>query len=589
MKSNTTPIWFVLAATLAVGIWALDKYWKPAPAASPALFTGLHAAEVMNVEIIPAGERKISLVRTNKQWRLQEPIVYPAQNTAVEALLAALEKLSPALRLTAAEMQSHKNAAAEFGFENPQFTIDITAGAQSWHLHVGGLTAPGDGVYVQLIGSADALVTGTDWLKLLPREATAWRDTSLLNASGTLDWIVITNGAKAIELRRDATNQLWRMTRPLSARANNAFITATLQQLRTAQVSRFVTDDPKADLTSYGLQPAELEVWLGRGTNFSDALHVGKEITTNKSQLFARREGWNSVVTLDKESILPWRGDVNDFRDPRLLNFTAPIAAIEVRGENSFTLQQDAPNRWRMAGEKFPVDAENAQMFIRLLGGLQVSEFVKSVATETDLEGFGFATNTHSITLRFADGTTNAILFGATETNRVLVKRSDEVFVYALAPADVARLPENAWEFRDRQLWNFNVTNLAQITLHQGGRTRQIIHTGANRWALAPGSQGMVDTVGLEESAKQFSTLTAAGWVGRNFSAPEKYGFNTNNLQINLELKTGEKLTVDFGAELSSQTALAAVTLDGERWAFVFPPTIFQLVLAYLTVPPGTP
>ena len=36
------------------------------------------------------------------------------------------------------------------------------------------------------------------------------------------------------------------------------------------------------------------------------------------------------------------------------------------------------------------------------------------------------------------------------------------------------------------------------------------------------------------------------------------------------------------------ETALASATLDGERWAFVFPPVIYPLVDIYLTVP-GTP
>ena len=80
--------------------------------------------------------------------------------------------------------------------------------------------------------------------------------------------------------------------------------------------------------------------------------------------------------------------------------------------------------------------------------------------------------------------------------------------------------------------------------------------------------------------------MTAAGWVGRNVTEPEKYGFNTNNLQIVIELKKGAKYAVDFGAELpASQTALAAVALDGERWAFVFPPVLYQFVSNYLTIP----
>jgi hypothetical protein len=242
---------------------------------------------------------------------------------------------------------------------------------------------------------------------------------------------------------------------------------------------------------------------------------------------------------------------------------------------------------WTVVGEKFSVDAAKVSAFFQLLGALQISEFVKDLPG-SDLESFGLATNTRSITLRFADGSTNALLFGGMDTNKnqVFVKRLDENFIYGLALADVGRLPDNSWEFRERRLWNFSLTNLAQITLHQGGRTRQIVRIGDKKWGLAPGSQGILsDLVGLEETAKALSSLTALGWAGRNITDPARYGFETNSLQLNLEMKTGETFTVDFGAELQGQTALAAVTLDGERWAFVFPPGLWQLVTTYLSVP----
>jgi hypothetical protein len=64
------------------------------------------------------------------------------------------------------------------------------------------------------------------------------------------------------------------------------------------------------------------------------------------------------------------------------------------------------------------------------------------------------------------------------------------------------------------------------------------------------------------------------------------YGFKPDNLQITVELKNGAKTTVDFGVESpAAQTALAAVTLDGERWAFAFSPVLYQFVLSYLTIP----
>ncbi|HSY19035.1 MAG TPA: DUF4340 domain-containing protein, partial [Candidatus Acidoferrales bacterium] len=274
MKSNTTTIWLVLAAILAAAVWFVETRLQPVAPPDNALLAGLRASDVTSIQVTPPGGREISVTRTNNHWYLEKPLAYPAQATAIESLLSALEKLAPTLRLTAAETALHKNADAEYGFENPQFTLDVTVGEQVWHLKIGNKTAPGDGVYVRLIGGAGLYVTEVNWLQLLPRDVNAWRDTSLVADVSTVDWLVITNGAKAIELRRDPTNRLWRMIRPLQARADSVYITTALQQLRSARATRFVTDDPKADLTTYGLQPVELDVWLGHGTNLISGIHA---------------------------------------------------------------------------------------------------------------------------------------------------------------------------------------------------------------------------------------------------------------------------------------------------------------------------
>ena len=592
MKSKTTAIWFVLAAALAATIWFLETQFQPAAPGQNLLFAGLRADRVTGIQIIPAGVRKISASRTNKTWLLEKPFAYPAQAAAIDGLLGALEMLSPVASITAAEMSRRKDADAEFGFDNPQFTLDLTAGEKNWHVRVGNKTAPGDGVYVRVVGGTGAFVTDTGWLQFLPHEAADWRDTTLVDMPATVDWIVITNGTKAIELRRDVTNHLWRMIRPLQARADSLRIVTALQQLRTAQVSQFVSDEPKADLTAFGLEPAALDVWLGSGTNLLTAVHAGKDAASKPGQLFARRDGWNAIVATAKEPLAPWRGTVNDFRDPHLLQLTAPVAEIEVRGENNFTLQQRGSNVWTVAGEKFATDADKVTAYLRMLAALQVA-FVQDVVTGPGLQSFGLANPSRQITLRAAVGDTNRViaqlLFGATSTNTVFVKRADEDFVYALALDDLSRLPSGGEEFRDRRVWSFSETNVAQVTLRQNGKTRQMIRTGTNAWSLAAGSQGIINsTPAVEETVHRLGELTVAGWLGRKFNAQD-IGLTTNSLSIAIELKTGEKYAVDFGAELPSQTALAAVTLDGERWAFVFPPVLYPLVAAYLTIPPDAP
>jgi hypothetical protein len=210
------------------------------------------------------------------------------------------------------------------------------------------------------------------------------------------------------------------------------------------------------------------------------------------------------------------------------------------------------------------------------------------------LQAYGLAAPARQITLRSVAGDTNSViaqlLFGAMQTNEIFVRCADEDFIYGLSLADFNRLPEYGWEFRDRHIWDFDGTNVATITLHQNGKTRQMVRNGVNLWSLAPGSQGIINPPAIEETAYRLGKLTAAGWVGRNIAEPEKYGLNTNSLEITVELKNGEKDTVDFGVEIpSAQTALAAVTLDGERWAFVFPPVLYQFVLSYLTIPANVP
>ncbi|HEX7654830.1 MAG TPA: DUF4340 domain-containing protein, partial [Verrucomicrobiae bacterium] len=481
--------------------------------------------------------------------------------------------------------------------ENPQFRIEVTAGDQSWQINVGNRTAPGDGVYVRQVGGSGVFVVGVDWLKQLPHDVAAWRDTSLAGELAGVDHLVISNGTKAIELRRDSTNHLWRMSRPLTARVDGALITGLLQQLRTAHATRFVSDDPKADLSVFGLQTPELDISLDRGSNHVAVLHAGKEDPEHPGQIFVRRDGWNTVITTPKETLTPWRGDANSYRETHLVDFTAPIAEIELTGENHFILQRQGTNSWQVAGETFPVDMENLQFFVRMLANLRVTSFVKDVATATDLQGFGLApTNARSLILRTIPGDTNAVMaalyLGATETNRVFVKLGDEKFVYALALEDVQQLPVAGWQFRDRRLWNFAETNLAQITIRQGGKTRQVLRTGPGKWSLAPGSQGIVDAVGLEETAKQYSSLTAAFWSERNYTLPEKFGFNTNNLALEFELKSGEKYAVNFGADLPSQnnpSAFASVMLDGVPWACVLPSPAWQLADAFLKITPGQP
>ncbi|MGA3267600.1 MAG: DUF4340 domain-containing protein [Verrucomicrobiota bacterium] len=617
MNSKTTGIWFLIAAALFAFVFFWHRHVS-APAPDTHILPGLLPAAVTSVQVIPAAAPELRADHTNSdnqgKWLLTQPVVYPAQSAAIGTLLDSLQRLTFATRISAGELRAHPNASADYGLDNPQFSLVIVAPGQHWQLRVGNKTAPGDQVYLTVGGVDGVFVADSGWLNAIPRVADDWRDSAIVDADTVFDHVILTNNARGtvIELARNPTNHLWRMFRPLSARADNERMTGALQKLYSARLSQFITAGSPADLTAFGLQPPDLDVWLGRDTNFATAFDVGKSPTNDPTSVFVRREGegWNVVAVTPREPLSPWRASVNDFRDPNLIELTAPVTEIEVRGTNqaqNFTLQRHGTNDWAILGEPYAGDAASVQNFITLLAGLRVAAgtagFVKDVVTEPDLRAYGLAPPTRQITLRSAVGDTNAIIaqlqFGATgtndttQTNVVYVRRTDEDCIYGIPLADYLQVPEHGWEFRDKHIWHFNVTNIVSITLHEDGKTRQILRNSANEWSLAPGSQGMItSSPALEETAYRLGDLTVLGWVGRNFSLAdlESIGWNTNKLQMTVELKDGTRDTVDFIQEWpQGHTALAAVTLEGERWVFDVPPVLFQFVLQYLTIPANVP
>ena len=490
MNTKTTGIWFVIAASLAAFIFVFQHWLRPAGGEASAILPGLQPAAVTSVQVIPPDALEIRADLTNAVWRLTKPVDYPAQSTAIKTLLDTLQKLQPETHISTADLHARQGTEADFGFGNPT-SIVIWSGDRHWQLQIGHKTAPGSEVYLRA-GVDGTFVTDADWLKLVPHSADEWRDSALADARRNFDRMVLTNSAKglAIELRLDPTNHLWRMIRPLQARADAGHIADALQRLQSAHATQFIPADAKTDPATFGLQPAGLDLWLGGGTNVS-AVHIGKSSTNDPAQVYASREGWNTILTTAGEPLLPWYGSVNSFRDANLLELTAPVAEIEMLGPetNHFILQRQGSNDWKIAGEPFSVDAANVQLFIKTLAGLHISEFVQDVVTPPDLPKYGLTPPQREIILRSKAGDTNAVIadliFGGVTTNGVFVRRADEDSIYAITKEDFNRLPEADWEYRDRRVWSFNTNDVAQVTLRQNGMMRQLVRNGPGKWTLA--------------------------------------------------------------------------------------------------------
>jgi hypothetical protein len=597
MNSRSTLRWLIVAVALFAFILVQQRYLRK-PGGGPAkVLPSLKVGKVTSVQVRPAAQLEIRAEHTNGTWQLTEPLVSPAQSLSIEKLLAELEALTPGPYITARSLRSRPDTDEAYGFAVPQASIIIEQPGYAARLRVGAKTAPGDQVYLQVVGVEGVYVVDAGFLSYLPRSVNDWRDTALVNLEGlAFDRLAVTNGTKIFELRRDGTNKLWRMVYPLQARANNPQVEQSLQALQSVRVHQFVSDDPKMDLETFGLQPPELELALRQGTNAVTRLQFGKSPTNDTRLVYGRRLGLNGIVAVRKDLLAPWYAQVNDFRDPFLVTWTTPVAVIEVHGQDTFSLQQ-TNGAWRVLPQDFPADSGVLKELVSSLRGLQIVEFTKDVAIAPELPAYGLASPVRQYILRSAatnspTASTNSIVvevdFGTNQTDKVFARRPDESCVYAVKLADFRRLPGASWELRERRIWNLTTNDVVGISVRQQGRVRQMIRNGPHDWALAQSPQGVVNGPAVEEAMSGLCQLTAAGWLGRGDQTRARYGFTDNSDRVTLDLKDGKKIWVDFSNQVSPDFPYAGVTLDGQAWVFQFPAWLYDSIVRYLAAPPSS-
>jgi hypothetical protein len=451
---------------------------------------------------------------------------------------------------------------------------------------------------VQIGDTEGIFVVDADLLKLIPQTPDDWRDTAFLNLNGqAINRIAVTNGATIFTLLRDSTNRLWRVVFPIAARANQQRIEESLQQLQSLRINQFISDGPQIDPEKYGLQPAKLETSLAAGTNPPILLQFGTSPTNNPNAVYARRLDRSNVVTLAQDLLAPWQTSTRDFRnfrDPHLLELTRPVDAIDVQGLDSFSLLRLTNQTWTIVSNNLPLDSGLVAEFVDGLSGLQVTDFVKDFVTDPDLPTYGLATPVGRYMLKSNQpgmdaGTTNAVIgeliFGTNQENKVYARRMDESSVYAINPVDFQRLPLASWQLRNRQIWNYTESDVVRVVIRQKGKVREILNKLNHSWMLAPGSQGSIEDLAVDQTVRGLCRLAALSWVARGDRSNSRFGFTPDGHQITLELKNNEKLTVEFGGDASPVSQFAVVNIEGQPWVFEFPLRLYRDVVGCLTIP----
>ncbi len=589
MKSKTTWSCVAIAGILFAFIFYVEHPFREQSVLSQStkIFPAFDAKAATHIELVRGGNGKIRVERTNDSWLLTSPLVYPAAKATVEKFLQTLAELSWQAHISAGELKNRPKAQEEFGFAAPVARLLVQQGDAPLNLLVGTNTPVGDQVYLQVVGDVGVYVVDNSFLKFLPQTANDWRDPAVFGTTAPINSIKARSGNKSFTLTH--TNGLWRMPQ---ARADTLKVDELLHKTLALRVAKFETDDPKADLESFGLQTPEMELTFASGTNILATLQVGKSPTNDPAHVFARLQNQNNIYRVDLEPLGEWRSSYTNFVDRGLVNLSSnTVEQIEVRGEDRFVLKRNGAG-WVIAGvTNFTVDVGLVSDVLNLLSRVEV-DIEKEVVT--DFVSYGLEPPALEYTLRNTRTSTNSALaqiqFGTNQPGKIFVRRLDEFpeTVKTIHPEQFARLPQTSWQFRDRQVWNFTATDVVSVAVHQKGKERKLIRNERGDWAFAPGSQGILNPFSFDEALFRLGRLKAVFWVARDEKNSGRFGFKEAAHQIAIEVKRGGKtevLSLEFGGFSEFGTRYAATVLDGARLVFEFPWPLFFEVQDSLTIP----
>jgi hypothetical protein len=593
MNAKTTWGLVLLAAGLFAFIFFYERKLPDVDAGAQAparLLPDFSAPRITSIEIIRSNQ-VIRVERTNGAWWLSNPD-YPAQPLRIEKLLTVLQALPPKAVLSAEESAQRPQAATEYGLTPPQADVVLRQADGRIELRLGCKTLVGDQVYLQLVGTPGIFFADTVLWNSLPGSAHDWRDTTFLNLKGfEFDRLEVRAADPyGFELLLNPSNRLWRLTKPTPARADTTKVNLLLEQLQSAQISRFLAETSSLDPEASGFQAAGgVEVAFLQGTNTRSVVQFGKNPTNDPSVVYARTLSRTNVVLVPSELVAQLRVSFREFQDRRLVSFSpAEVSLIEVRGREYFALERQTNATWRfVTPTNKEADPSLVEEFLTRLGELGIVGFEKDVVTDQDFAARGFAPPARQYTLKTthttAAGTTNELLaqidFGTNTVDKVYARRADENSLYAVSLYASQQLPSASYQLRNRSLWSFPPTDVASLTIYRQGQTRKITRNTAKEWVLAPVFQGLLQPLVVDLLLEELGKLRAQAWVAQGEETASRFGFAIIPHRLTLGIVTADQpvtLQVEFGGMAPSGNVYASTLVDGQLTVFEFPGTVYS-------------
>jgi len=412
------------------------------------------------------------LVREGSTWSISEPMQWSANYFAVNRILNQLQFLEEEASFFVREIEDTGKSLEDYGLSDPLIELTIGDGEDRLTLSIGMLTEIGNNVYVlgpdkeQIFVVSRQVIDGLliDLGDLRTREIfdIPVFEVEALNLQ-IKSPASVGNGDLKVRLARSGTG--WNFEAPLSAQADPALVSNTINTLTAAKVGRFI-DEEVIDPVLLGLENPFIRVTI-QGNKRRQTLLVGNADAgaSGKAGYFAKLEGNPSVFTVESKPFDQLREAQEALRERNFMSFDgAALTAINIReADRQIRLQRlETGDQWHVVegnseGDIQPRRADKGVManLINELFNLRASGFAVDNPSPTDLERYGFNSPRRVVTLIEGEGNESTLLLAHPENEdaRLYAKVNDKEVVYEVERRSVMELLSlNALYYRNRTL-----------------------------------------------------------------------------------------------------------------------------------------
>ncbi len=401
-------------------------------------------SEIVNLRVLEiSGVNRASSVRLEKrgeEWLLTQPVEWPANEHAVNAILTELQQLRSEASFAVKDLARNGQSLADYGLDNPPLTVTLTAGAsatgttaaQPSILRIGDTAKVGNRLYILSPDGERVHVVHRSLAESLSLKLEDLRSAEIFKIKvfevRSLNLQVGAPANTKVRIARD--NSRWKFELPIQARANKSETDVAISRLNGLRIESFVDprnteplrlnlDEMTMRITLEGNNRRETLILGARATvppratsehPPSDAT-VGNEKPTTPPEAvlyYAKMEDKNptfivSVPTALQRSI----GSAQEaLRDRQILDVDPAMITgltVSAAGQPSVSLQRlessslnPSAASWQIVRatdggpQALPADREVVENLLRRICELSAKEFVADAPIETALESYGF-------------------------------------------------------------------------------------------------------------------------------------------------------------------------------------------------------